>query len=73
MSDAVHGLNLVVEAPDGHRKALPVGDDELVPEGPGDQHDVVVDKAEKHTFAFSTFHYACHSSSHFNRNVITEQ
>ena len=47
MSDALHGLNLVVEAPDGRGEALPVGDDELVPESAGDQHDVVVDEAGK--------------------------
>ena len=47
MSDAVHGLNLVVEAADGRREALPVGDDELVAEGPRHQHDVVVDEAAK--------------------------
>ena len=46
MSDAVHGLNLVVEASDLKCEALPVGDDELVPQGPGHQHDVVVDQAE---------------------------
>ena len=47
MSDAVHGLNLVVESPDGGGEALPVGDDELVPEGSGHQHNVVVDEAAK--------------------------
>ena len=47
MSDAVHGLNLVVEAADGRREALPVGDDELVAQGPRHQHDVVVDEAAK--------------------------
>ena len=46
MSDAVHGLDLVVEAADGRREAVPVGDDELVAQGSGHQHDVVVDEAE---------------------------
>ena len=47
MSDAVHGLNLVVEAADGRREALPVGDDELIAQGARYQHDVVVDEAAK--------------------------